>query len=150
MNGNMENRRRQVNPSDRLNRMRVYFQRMKALAENEKTALTGGDMEGLLRIVKEREQLRAQIDTLAQHSLEETGLEWWEASGSGESQNAVVSEISLIITRIQDTDRETDAFLRARRNQITGEIHKMREGRRALKGYGGRRTVAPRFLEKNA
>jgi hypothetical protein len=130
--------------------MRTYFQNMKALAENEKEALRGGDMDGLLRIVKEREQLQVQIDTLEQHGREETGPGWWKGAGSGENPDAVVSEISVIISQIQDMDRETEAFLKSRRNQITEEIHKMRKGRKALKGYGGRRTGVSRFVERDA
>lgn len=59
----------------------------------------------------------------------------------------IAGEVTRIIESIQDIDQQIESFVREKRDALAGEIKGLRDGKKALKGYGGKAIRNPRFID---
>lgn len=59
----------------------------------------------------------------------------------------VAREIQEIIQSIRDIDREIEKFITEKKEEMSRDIHTIRKRKKGIKGYGGKTTKRPRFID---
>ena len=60
----------------------------------------------------------------------------------------IIKEIREITKEIVDMDGEIEENLKAKKDRIHDQLKKVRQGRKALKGYAPERRRIPRYISK--
>ncbi|MBW1680127.1 MAG: flagellar protein FliT [Deltaproteobacteria bacterium] len=101
------------------------------IAEAQKQAVLGGVMEEFFSLGEQREALQAAFDREKAKFMEQRPGTVGEARTLFENMEALLQDI-------RDRDEETRALIEKRREEISGEMRRLRRGREALRGYGRR------------
>ena len=105
-------------------------------------------MEAFLESAEQRTDLQGEIEEIDREI--ETVRREDDPTAPGRDLGWVVSETADLIRSIQGTDRETEAILSGKRDVLISQIQGVRTGRKALKGYGGKRSRDPKFIDRQS
>ena len=71
-----------------------------------------------------------------------------EGSPPKRPSTSLAPEIIEVIHSIKEVDREIEKLLSQRREALYLEIKDIRQGRNAMRGYRGKSSKRPRFIDK--
>ena len=132
--------------SDILKVNRNLFKKMKEIASKQEEYISGDEIEKFIDLSRKRERLQHEISANNRRS----GIVVKSNDdGRGREKNDSISmEIVDVIKSIQETDRRIEKLIIENKEGVLHDINKIRKGRRAIKGYGGKHYNSPKFIKK--
>jgi hypothetical protein len=124
------------------------YKRMKELAAQQETCLLEDRLDLFLQLADQREQLRLKIT--ANEKKQESLL---RESFAGKRETPVplpAADIADVIRSIQETDRKTEELMLMRKEAFVSELKGIRNGRKAVRGYGGKSPRCARFVDRQS
>lgn len=122
------------------------FNELKSLAEKQKELIANNRMEQFMNLSTNRDRIRRQI-TANENKFE--NLDSIKAGRKSDHGVAAVSaEISEVIQSIQDIDRKIEEFICRKRDGLLSDIKGLRNGQKAIKGYGAKSVRNPRYIDR--
>jgi flagellar biosynthesis/type III secretory pathway chaperone len=124
-----------------LTEQRDLYQRLRELAEQQRSLISSDRPENLLNVLRERQSL---VGKLAQLNMKLAPFRRNWAGAYSElpedvrgQASALLEEINNMLQVILKADREDSALLSARKQAIAGEINGVTGGRAANNAYAG-------------
>ncbi|MBW2304537.1 MAG: flagellar protein FliT [Deltaproteobacteria bacterium] len=119
---------------------RDLFLEMKDLALKQKELVSEERMDLFSKLSGRRQGIQRKISSMKING---------PATGNAKESRirTLKAECARIIESIQEIDGEIERLLSEKRDALMEEIKAVRRGRRALKGYGGKRKKVPRFID---
>ena len=125
-----------------------HYRNLLELTHQLERAAEQGKMEDLEPLFSKREKILAKISAHA----EERGTLSEEANtlNPDEEQKLVetIEEIREMTKEVVEIDRKIEEKLKAKKDGINDKLIKIRQGRKALKGYAPKRRHIPRYISK--
>lgn len=143
MNGGMG---RTMKSDEWVGRNRDLFLEMKELALRQREVVTADRIDLFRDLAARRERIRQKISLNDNRRRRGAGPS--PDPAAREKIRSLSEEISGIIKSIQDIDRDIETSLSRGRTELLREISDLRQGRKALKGYGMKAARVPRFIDK--
>jgi hypothetical protein len=132
---------------ERLTRNLDLFIKMKDLAEQQAEFVEMDEMDRFLDLSSKRSHLQREIAK----NDRAPGKSMAEKFSQGTDRNAmdITREVAEVIQSIQETDRKIERFIQEKKENLLSDIRGMRHGQRAMKGYGGKKTLrSPKFIDQ--
>ena len=125
-----------------------HYRNLLELTHRLERAAEQGKIEDLEPLFSKREKILAKISAHA----EERGTlnEKVKTLNANEEQKlaGIIKEIREITKKVMDMDRKIEEKLKAKKGQIHDKLTKVRQGRKALKGYAPKRRHIPRYIDR--
>lgn len=124
------------------------FTRMKTLAETQVQTLTDGDdLDHFFDLLKQRELLRAQSTAHDRKikRLREKG----RSATPDQTLTSLQNQIEQAILATLKLDRQIEELIDRRREKLLADIKELRQGHKALKGYGGKTALKRYHIDKH-
>ncbi|RPI74840.1 MAG: hypothetical protein EHM45_16995 [Desulfobacteraceae bacterium] len=124
------------------------FTQMKILAETQVRALTNGDdLDRFFDLLKQRELLRAQSTAHDRKikRLREKG----RSATPDQTLTALQYQIEQAILATLKLDQQIEELIGRRREKLLVDIKELRQGHKALKGYGGKTALNHYHIDKH-
>jgi flagellar biosynthesis/type III secretory pathway chaperone len=123
------------------------FNQMKTLAETQVRALTDGDdLDRFFDLLKQRERLRSQI--MANDRKIQRLPKNDRVATPDRRVAALQNQIEQAILATLKLDQQIEGLIGRRREKLLAEIKDLRQGHKALKGYGGKAPINPYHIDK--
>ena len=133
--------------SELLNEIHSLFQGIKVLAAKQKELVSDDKIEAFLALSSKRDQLQNAISGYEK----EYGEIMKESPPKGvEGTGSVSAEINDEIKAIQEIDLKIEKLILQKRGELLAEMKTFRHGQKALKGYGGKASGSPRFIDRRS
>ena len=123
------------------------FIKMRELAMKQRELVLDNQIDAFLDLSSRRERLQNEIS--ANREKYKGCMEHNSNRLSDQKTGAISMEIADLIQSIQDTDIKIEEFITEKRKELFSEIKGLRQGRKALKGYGGKSGENPRFIDQH-
>jgi len=138
-----------VEKPHRLTKSLELFRKMRRLAERQKGLVANEEdfkLTRFLDLTAQREHLQAEISAATPQPMTPEGFA--EGSPPKRPSAPLAPEIAEVIHSIKEVDREIEELLSERREALYLEIKNIRQGRNAMRGYRGKTSKRPRFIDK--
>jgi len=125
-----------------------HYKNLLQLTHRLERAAEQGKMEDLEPLFSKREKILAKISA---HEEERGTLnEKVKTLNTNEEQKlaGIIEEIRGITKEIMDMDGIIEEKLKSKKDQIHDQLKKVRQGRKALKGYAPKRRHIPRYIDR--
>jgi len=123
------------------------FIKMRELATKQRELVLDNKIDAFIDLSSRRERLQNEIS--ANRVKYKGCMENNSNRRSDQKAGAISKEIAGVIQSIQDTDIKIEEFIKEKRKELLSEIKGLRQGRKALKGYGGKSgEESPRFIDQ--
>lgn len=124
------------------------FNQMKTLAETQVRTLTDGDdLDRFFDLLKQRERLRSQIMA---HDRKIQRLRKNDRIATPDQTVAALQDhIEQAILATLKLDQQIEELIGCRREKLLADIKDLRQGHKALKGYGGKASVNLYHIDKH-
>ncbi len=123
------------------------FIKMRELAIKQRELVLDNQIDAFLDLSSRRGLLQHEIS--ANRKKYKGCMENNSNRLSGQKAGAISMEIAGVIQSIQDTDIKIEEFIKEKRKELLSEIKGLRQGRKAIKGYGGKSGKSPRFIDQH-
>jgi hypothetical protein len=118
------------------------------LAEETHAELAAGTAEGLDDKILRRQEIQGEI------ALRDTAIErLQENEAHAQLQHGIhdlVEETVQTVAAIQEMDRKTLRLMEEERGRLRDSILALRQGRKAVRGYGKGRPYSPKFVDRRS
>ena len=118
------------------------FIKMRELAMKQRELVLDNQIDAFLDLSSRRDRLQKEIS--ANREKYKGCME-----NTDKKAGAISMEIAGVIQSIQDTDIKIEEFIKEKRKELLSEIKGLRQGRKALKGYGEKPGKSPRFIDQH-
>lgn len=119
------------------------FREMKTIAEKQKEFASRDMMKAFTEATSRRGHLQNKItadDKCFMHKATN--------NKSANGRDAISGKISEVIKSIQEVDREIETFIQEKKDGTALELKNIKQGKKAVKGYGYNRNTNPRFISR--
>ena len=125
-----------------------HYKNLLELTHRLERAAEQGKIEDLEPLFSKREKILAKISAHA----EEKGTLSEEANtlnpDEEEKLAGIIKEIREMTKEVMDMDGKIEEKLKAKKDDINDKLTKVRQGRKALKGYAPKRRHIPRYIDR--
>ena len=122
------------------------FNELKKLAENQKELMANDHVEQFMNLSTNRDRIRRQIMANENKFGDPNSIETGRKSHDGAA--ALSGEIATVIQSIQDIDRKIEELIHNKRDGLLSDIKGLRNGQKALKGYGAKTVRNSRYIDR--
>lgn len=124
-----------------------YYKSLLELAHQLERAAADGNIQDLESLFAEREKRLAEI--LAHQEERRILSEKGNKLNTNQKQRLaeIIEEIRKTMEEIMNIDQKVEEGLKSKKDDIQDKLAKIRQGRKALKGYAPRRSL-PRYMDK--
>jgi len=136
-----------VKSTELLSKSLGLFIKMRELAIKQRELVSDGQIDAFFDLSSQRERLQNEIS--ANKEKYEGYMDNNRDLLTGQKTRAISMEIADVIQSIQDIDMKIEEFIMEKRGGLLSEIKGLRQGQKALKGYGGQSAKTPRFIDRN-
>ena len=123
---------------------------MRGLASSQKESLSEDQIDRFVTLSARRDRLRHQIST--NENKYKGLLDKTRNPLKDEETRSISMEITDVIQFIQEIDREIEEIILEKRADLILEIKNLRQGQKALRGYGGgyggKSARSPKFIDR--
>ena len=125
-----------------------HYRNLLELTNRLERAAEQGKMEDLEPLFSKREKILAKI------SVHEEGAgalsEKVNKPNANEEEKlaGIIAEIREITKEVVEIDRKIEEKLKAKKDGINDKLIRIRQGRKALKGYAPKRRYIPRYIDR--
>ena len=123
------------------------FIKMRELAMKQRELVLDNQIDAFLDLSSRRGRLQNEIS--ANREKYKGCMENNSNRLSDQKAGAISMEIADVIQSIQNTDIKIEEFIKEKRKELLSEIKGLRQGRKAIKGYGGKSGKSPRFIDQH-
>ena len=135
-----------VESTDLLGRNRALLTKMKELAVRQEKLISGDQIHEFLELSDQRERLKVEITrNTGQYSAMVKNS---RDRGMKRKNSALSGEIADVIRSIQEVDQRIERLIIEKRDSILNQAEKLKKGKKALRGYGGKVSRSPRFINR--
>jgi hypothetical protein len=135
------------NNQDINHRKLMLFRKLKELADRQVALLAQDKVDIFMILLSQRSRLQQMIDKLnqpAENKQQRAGNTRFEGN-----LEPISSDLIPLVTSIQETDKKIEAMILERRNKLMGDIKDLREGKKVVRGYGGKSGFPPRYVDQH-
>lgn len=125
----------------------TLFKRIKELAEQQEDCLFKDRFDSFLSLLTQRSRIQRKIDQ--QDELAARSNRGPEGGPLGSQSELIVQQIKDIIASIQKTDRKIEEVISKQQAGLISEIKELRQGKKAMRGYGGKSGYTPRYIDQH-
>jgi GTPase involved in cell partitioning and DNA repair len=136
-----------MRPREYLSEKLSNFNQMKILAENQVQALAeNDDLDRFFDLLKQREHLRSQMmayDRNMRRTQNKARID-----KADQINTELQDQINKTITTTLKCDRQIEELIGQRREKLLADIKDLRQGHKALKGYGSKANANLYHIDK--
>ena len=123
------------------------FEKMTALATKQTERMANSDIEAFLVLSSKRELIQKEISWYER----EFGKLMNDIPAEGfEETRSITEKINDAVKTIQEIDLKNEKVILLQGNDLLSEIKALRQGRKALKGYGAKTPGSPQFIDRRS
>lgn len=135
------------NHEDIMSNKLVLFKKIKELADRQKDLLLKDRLDSFMSLLTQRNQIQRKIEK--ENKLAKTATKDSESDSSREKNGPVALEITDVISSIQETDQKIEEIILKRKSSLIGEIRGLRQGKKVVRGYGGKPGYTPKYIDQH-
>jgi hypothetical protein len=136
-----------MEPIDLLKKNLALFRTLREVVKRQLSFLSEDKIEPFIDLTYKREHLQHDIDRLEETYRARTQLMSEKALKA--LTGSVSMEIIEVIESIRDMDEKIRDLIQEGRDDVLRDLKKLRQGRKALKGYGGTFSASPKFIDRD-
>ena len=136
-----------MEPIDLLKKNLALFRKLREVVKRQLSFISEDKIEPFLDLTYKRERLQHDIDRLEETFREMTGHMSEKALKA--RTGSVSMEIVEVIGSIRDMDEKIRDLIERGRDDVLRDLKKLRQGRKALKGYGRTYSASPKFIDRD-